>query len=206
MPAEDLQRAHAATVDPYIGRGACYMGPVLDERTLTRHPFYPDAPPQSAGIPMMIGNTHDETRSLIGRGDPAALDVDLGRAAAAARSGVARGHLGRTRGRRVPAPVSAVFARATCFSRRPPRAVRGAPPSSKPNCAPRRVRRHSPTSSTGARPQDGGKWGAFHTLDIPLMFGTLTAPGSLTGDGADGAPRVGDDAAGAAGVRAHRRP
>ena len=32
-------------------------------------------------------------------------------------------------------------------------------------------------------PADGGKWGAFHTLDIPLMFGTLTAPGSLTGDG-----------------------
>ena len=34
-------------------------------------------------------------------------------------------------------------------------------------------------------PQDGGKWGAFHTLDIPLMFGTLTARGSLTGDGED---------------------
>ena len=32
-------------------------------------------------------------------------------------------------------------------------------------------------------PQDGGKWGAFHTLDIPLMFGTLTARESLTGDG-----------------------
>ena len=34
-------------------------------------------------------------------------------------------------------------------------------------------------------PVDGGKWGACHTLDIPLMFGTLGAPGSLTGDGAD---------------------
>ncbi len=34
-------------------------------------------------------------------------------------------------------------------------------------------------------PEDGGKWGALHTLDIPLMFGTLTAPGSLTGDGED---------------------
>jgi para-nitrobenzyl esterase len=34
-------------------------------------------------------------------------------------------------------------------------------------------------------PADGGKWGACHTLDIPLMFGTLTAPGSLTGDGDD---------------------
>jgi len=32
-------------------------------------------------------------------------------------------------------------------------------------------------------PEDGGKWGAFHTLDIPLMFGTLTAQGSRTGDG-----------------------
>jgi para-nitrobenzyl esterase len=32
-------------------------------------------------------------------------------------------------------------------------------------------------------PADGGKWGAFHTLDIPLMFGNLTAAGSLTGDG-----------------------
>jgi para-nitrobenzyl esterase len=34
-------------------------------------------------------------------------------------------------------------------------------------------------------PQDGGKWGAFHTLDIPLMFGTLEAPGSATGNGPD---------------------
>ena len=38
-------------------------------------------------------------------------------------------------------------------------------------------------------PQDGGKWGAPHTHDIPLMFGTLTAPGSITGDG-DDAQRV----------------
>src|SRR4051812_47127910 len=45
ISVRDLQQAHAATVDPYIGRGSCYMGPVLDERTLTRHPFYPDAPP-----------------------------------------------------------------------------------------------------------------------------------------------------------------
>jgi para-nitrobenzyl esterase len=51
LPAADLLRAHAGTVDPYIGRGSVYMGPVLDERTLTRHPFYPDAPEQSAASP-----------------------------------------------------------------------------------------------------------------------------------------------------------
>ncbi len=53
------------TADPIIGSGSLYFGPVLDFRSLTRHPFYPDAPAQSALIPMMIGNTHDETRAFI---------------------------------------------------------------------------------------------------------------------------------------------
>ena len=34
-------------------------------------------------------------------------------------------------------------------------------------------------------PMDGGKWRAPHTLDIPLVFGTLDAPGSITGTAAD---------------------
>jgi para-nitrobenzyl esterase len=40
------------------------MGPVLDMRNLTRHPFWPDAPPQSAHIPMLLGNTVAETRAF----------------------------------------------------------------------------------------------------------------------------------------------
>ena len=64
---------------------------------------------------MMIGNTHDETRSLIGRGDPGVLEHHLGSAAAAARGGVARGYLGRTGGRRVPPVVSAIFAGGCVF-------------------------------------------------------------------------------------------
>ena len=38
----------------------------MDERWLLRHPFYPDAPAQSSHIPMIIGNTHDETRAFLG--------------------------------------------------------------------------------------------------------------------------------------------
>jgi len=64
VPAEKLVEA-LGTTDPIIGSGGVYFGPVLDERSLARHPFYPDAPPQSAAIPMMIGNTHDETRAFI---------------------------------------------------------------------------------------------------------------------------------------------
>jgi para-nitrobenzyl esterase len=37
---------------------------VMDMRNLHRHPFWPDAAPQSLGIPMMLGNTVMETRAF----------------------------------------------------------------------------------------------------------------------------------------------
>jgi para-nitrobenzyl esterase len=184
LPVADLKRAHGATVDPYIGRGSCYMGPVLDERTLTRHPFYPDAPAQSAGIPMMIGNTHDETRSLIGRGDPktfaltweelpqrleAELRVDISGALVTAE-------YRRLYPRYSP---SDVFFAATTAGRSWRAAIVEAE---------LRAQQGAPAFAyqlDWGSPEDGGRWGACHTLDIPLMFGTLAAPGSLTGTGED---------------------
>jgi para-nitrobenzyl esterase len=65
IPAERLLEAINAR-DPVLPFGSVSFAPVLDERTLKRHPFYPDAPPQSAQIPMIIGNTHDETRAFLG--------------------------------------------------------------------------------------------------------------------------------------------
>ncbi|MBK2942423.1 carboxylesterase/lipase family protein, partial [Klebsiella pneumoniae] len=50
-------------VDPVLG-GRVYFGPVVDMRHLLRHPFWPDAPEQSAGIPMLLGNTVAETRGF----------------------------------------------------------------------------------------------------------------------------------------------
>ncbi len=61
-PVEQLIAALSAT-DPILG-GGVYMGPVLDERNLHRHPFFPDAAPQSLHIPMLLGNTIAETRAF----------------------------------------------------------------------------------------------------------------------------------------------
>jgi para-nitrobenzyl esterase len=61
-PVERLVAALTAT-DPILG-GGVYMGPVLDMKHLVRHPFWPDAAPQSNGIPMMLGNTMLETRAF----------------------------------------------------------------------------------------------------------------------------------------------
>ena len=59
---EQLVAALAAT-DPIMGAGL-YFGPVLDMRNLYRHPFWPDAAPQSLGIPILLGNTVAESRAF----------------------------------------------------------------------------------------------------------------------------------------------
>ena len=182
IPLKDLQKAHADCVDPYIGRGSPYMGPVLDERTLTRHPFYPDAPPQSAGVPMMIGNTHDETRSLIGRGDPASWTLTWEslplKLEAELRIDISGDLVVRTYRDLYPqySPTDVFFSATTAG-----RSWRAAIVEAELRAA-----QGSPAFAyqlNWRSPQDGGKWGAFHTLDIPLMFGTLNAPESMTGDG-----------------------
>jgi para-nitrobenzyl esterase len=68
LPVERLVEGLEAT-DPIFG-GLLYFGPVLDMKWLHRHPFWPDANPQSNAIPMMLGNTHDETRGFFGPGHP----------------------------------------------------------------------------------------------------------------------------------------
>ena len=84
-----------------VSRAPAYLGPVNDGRSLPRDPFDPDAPPLSAAIPMMLGNTKGETRTLIGRGDPSLFDLTWDTLQAEARGELAvHGTLDRGRGDR----------------------------------------------------------------------------------------------------------
>lgn len=65
-----------AARDPINELHGLYFGPVLDERMLTRHPFWPDAPAQSANIPMILGNTADETKAFLWNDESFALTWD----------------------------------------------------------------------------------------------------------------------------------
>jgi para-nitrobenzyl esterase len=164
---------------------ALYLGPVLDGDALPRHPFWPDAPPQSASIPMVIGNTHDETRAFLGN-DPAnfALDwaalpdklraqqfVDLDPAIVIAEYRRLYPH----------ATPSEVFFAATTAGR----SWRGAIEELQARAA--------QGSNTWAYqldwyPRDvegGDRRRAFHTLDIPLVFDNIAQPGSRTGRSAE---------------------
>jgi para-nitrobenzyl esterase len=189
VPQEKLLEATAAT-DPVIGKGSVYFGPVLDERTLQRHPFYPDAPAISAGIPMIIGNTHDETRLLIGGSDPAAFALGWeqlpARLLSNMRVDIAPETVIAAYRRMYPHySASEVFFAATTAARSwrgaiievELRAAQGAPAYAY--------------ELDWKSPLEGGKWGAPHTLDIALVFDNIDGKGSLTGTSAD-AQKVAD--------------
>ena len=163
-----------------------YFGPVMDGQVLPRHPFWPDAPAQSAAIPMVIGNTRDETRAFLGNDPknftlgwdelPARLQkaqfVDI-------RADLVVAQYRRLYPRYTP---SEVFFAATTAGR----SWRGAVEELEA-----RARQQPGVAPTWAyqldwaSPLEGGRLRAFHTLDIPLVFDNIGQPGSRTGDGAD---------------------
>lgn len=178
---EKLIEATKAADATMVGR-PLYFGPVLDEESLPRHPFYPDAPPQSAGIPMIIGNTRDETRAFLGN-EPGVhhlswkelpqrllpqLHVDIEPEYVIAQY------------RRMYPQYTAteVFFAATTAGR----SWRGAVIEAELRAA-----QGSPAFAYQLNYRsslEGGRYGAMHTMDIPLVFDNIAQPGSLTGTSA----------------------
>lgn len=180
LPAEKLVAAQDAR-DPILG-GGVYFGPVLDMRWLTRHPFWPDANPQSLAIPMILGNTRDETRAFI---DPASerirtltWDNLAARMAPELKIDVLPEWVVAEYRAHFPAYTPQdLFYRATTAGR----SWRG------------QVIEADARAAAGARatwvyqvdfasPTQPDR-GAPHTMDIALAFGTLAAPGSYAGNG-----------------------
>ena len=180
LPAEQLVAAQDAR-DPILG-GGVYFGPVLDMRWLSRHPFWPDASPQSRAIPMLLGNTRDETRAFI---DPAlerirTLNWDnlAARLAPELKIDVLPEWVVAEYRARFPVDTpQELFYRATTAGRSwrgqvieaDARAAAGA----------RATWVYQVDFASPTQPERG----APHTMDIALAFGTLAAPGSYTGTG-----------------------
>ena len=176
LPAERLLEGLKAE-DPVLGFGGLYFGPVLDGRTLTRHPFYPDAPPLSAKIPMIIGNVHDETRAFLGA-DEANFTVDWDGLAAKLTQANLRVDIDPAtviaHYRRIYPTYSAsqVLFAATTASRSWRAAVIEAE---------ERAKAGTPAfvyQLDWATPKDGGKFGAPHASDIQLVFDNIDKPGA----------------------------
>nr|WP_298717099.1 carboxylesterase/lipase family protein [uncultured Steroidobacter sp.] len=182
VPTTDLVAATRVN-DPSMAGRNIYFGPVLDHSTLPRHPFYPDAPPLAAGIPMIIGNTLDETRAFLGN-EPGVheltwealperllpqLHVDIQPEYVIAEY------------RKLYPNYSAteVFFAATTAGR----SWRGAVIEAELRAA-----QGSPAyvyQLNYRSPLERGRYGAMHGMDIPLVFDNIAQPGSLSGKDAD---------------------
>jgi para-nitrobenzyl esterase len=168
-------------------RAAAYLGPVKDGRSLPRDPFDPDAPPQSARIPMVLGNTRGETRTLIGRGDPSIFDLtwETLRAKLDANSpfmgSLDRGDVIAAYRTMYPAysPADVFFASTTASRSWRGQVLEADRRAADPVSAPRTWVFQLDWPS----PIDGGRWGAFHGLDVPLVFDNVPLAPHVVGVG-----------------------
>ncbi|WP_367380916.1 carboxylesterase/lipase family protein [Stenotrophomonas cyclobalanopsidis] len=186
LPAVDLLAATRARDPSRVEDTALYFGPVLDEVVLPVHPFWPQAPAQSAAIPMVIGNTHDETRAFLGN-DPGNFALDWNTLPAQLEKqqfvdllpSVVIEHYRRLYPHYT---ASEVFFAATTAGR----SWRGAVEELEA-----RARQPATAAPTWAyqldwpSPVEEGRLRAFHTLDIPLVFDNASLPTARTGGGED---------------------
>ncbi len=186
LPASDLLAATRARDPSRVEDTALYFGPVLDEVVLPVHPFWPQAPAQSAAIPMVIGNTHDETRAFLGN-DPGNFALDWNTLPAQLEKqqfvdllpSVVIEHYRRLYPHYT---ASEVFFAATTAGR----SWRGAVEELEARA--RQPATAAPTWSyqlDWPSPVEEGRLRAFHTLDIPLVFDNAGLPTARTGGGAD---------------------
>ncbi|MCX6953933.1 MAG: carboxylesterase/lipase family protein [Verrucomicrobia bacterium] len=179
-------------------RGMSAWTPVVDGGALPRDPFSPDASPLSAAIPMVLGNTHDETRNLIGAAN-AALFALTWETLPAAISQSVKQFLGDLTPDAIVAEyrrlyphysASDVFFAATTAAR----SWKGMVLESEA-----RAKQGGPTwvyYVNWPSPFDGGKWKAPHTIDIPLVFDNV-AQSRYTADGGADAQKLADAMSGA---------
>lgn len=168
-------------VDPILG-GPVYFGPVVDQRSLLHHPFWPDAHPLSLAVPMMTGNARDEMRAF---SDPEGAfvrgmswDNVADRIADELPADILPEKIVAEYRRRLPAaPPADIYFAATTAGRswRPQLEVAEARAKAG---RPAWVYQVDFTSRADPR------LGAFHCIDVPLVFGTVDRPGADTGDDA----------------------
>jgi para-nitrobenzyl esterase len=187
LEARQLLTALAAR-DPSIAGARVYWGPVLDDASLPVHPFWPEAPKQSSAIPMVMGNTKEETGSLIAMGDPSVFSLTWEALPARLERDMVTdidvAGVIRTYRELFPDITPAqLFIKATTAGRSWRAQVIEAEA---------RAEEQGPTwvyQLNFPNPREGGKFGAHHTLDIPLVFANTSKKEAETGDG-EGARQV----------------
>lgn len=159
------------------------LAPVVDGRGLSRHPFSPDAPAISAGVPVLIGHTATESRFLVGR-DPQNFQLEWEQLPDRLLPHLPGANIDDVisdfRNLMPHACASDIFFEVTNQMLMVRNVLLVADRKSSQHAAP--VYLYELTLETEV---DGGKWKSPHTIDVPLVFDNVARSGSMFGDTPD---------------------
>ena len=174
LPIETITAAFADT-------GAA-SAPSIDGRTLTRHPFEPDAAPQGMNIPLMLGTNRTESSLFFGAANPATFELDWdGLHTALSQSYPDRDIETIVAGYRELQPdsnASDIYFEATSDARWLAGHVTMAERKAQQGGAP--AWQYLFNWNT---PVDGGKWRSPHALEIGFVFDNVANSISMSGEG-----------------------
>ncbi len=154
------------------------IGPVVDGRSLPRHPFWPDAPEVSRNVPVLLGYNKTETTFLFP--PPGAFDLDWPRLATQLGATLPGPRRGKDHCRLARTPSAGDAERSLFLHHH----GSGHGPQ-------RQHRRRSKSAQGGApvflyrlewqTPIEGGRMRSPHSLDIPLIFDNVDKAERLIG-------------------------
>lgn len=181
MPPARLIEA-LSMADP-LEKGGIYFWSVMDHDTLPRHPFVPDAPRESAHIPMIIGNTHDEARAFTAsdeRNFALTWDTVAAKLVPEFVVDLNAQYVVDWYRARFPqmSPTDVFFAAATCGRSRPGHLIQAQERARLGD----RTWMYQLDFGSPVEP----KLGAYHSFDIALAFDNCHQPTSKTGMGPQG--------------------
>ena len=179
LPIATIQQAGSKASRGSMGGG---WGPVIDGRNLLRHPFTPDAPPESRDVPLLIGFNRTESTLLVGPRDPAYFELtweSLPAKLGPLLPGIeVNSIVQRYRKLHPQYSPSDVFFAATTDSRFVRAHVAQAERKAQQGGAPAYL-----YMLDWDTPVDGGKWRSPHALEIGFVFDNAAKSESMAGIG-----------------------
>jgi len=179
VPFAAIQQAASKVSRAAPGAG---WGPVIDGKNLMRHPFTPDAPPESREVPLLIGFNRTESTLLVGPRDSQYFDLTwemLPAKLAPHVPGIDVTKIIQEYRAWHPAyTASDVFFAVTTDSRFVRAHVAQAERKAQQGGAPAYL-----YMLDWDTPVDGGKWRSPHALEIGFVFDNVAKSASMSGTG-----------------------
>lgn len=180
MPYDEI----APKLPVIAGKVGWRLGPVIDGRSLMRHPFEPEAPGESRDVPLLVGANKDESTLIAGLLDPARFTLD--------EAGLSTRLATLYAGRDIPALVAGLR-RVFPFATPSDLYFTAASWTSIRRNATIQAERKAGQGGAAAfsyllaweTPVEDGKWKTPHALDLPLVFDNVAVSTQMVGPRAE---------------------